>query len=119
MRTGPTNQELVSMISDLKKKSIEQNVNLWKRLADDLSRSTRQRRIVNLMRIAQYAKQGEIVVVPGKVLGLGEISKKVDVAAFRFSGSAIDKIKQAGGTAISLRELMEKNPKGSKVRILG
>jgi len=119
MKTGPTNENLVSLIQDLKKKSIDEKVNIWKRVAEDLGRSTRERRIVNLMRIDKNAKDGETVVIPGKVLGMGVITQKIVVAAFRFSGSAADKIKQAGGNAITITELMEKNPKGSKVRILG
>lgn len=119
MRTGPTNENLVNLIQDLKKKSIDEKVNIWKRVAEDLGRTTRQRRIVNLLRIEENAKDGETIVVPGKVLGMGAINQKVVVAAFRFSGSAADKIKQAGGNAITITELMEKNPKGNKVRIIG
>lgn len=114
-----TNEHLVSLIKELRTKAIKEKVNLWRRLADELSRSTRSRRIVNLIRIAQYAKPGETVVVPGKVLGLGELTQKVDVAAYQFSNSAIEKITQIGGNIITLEELMDKNPKGNKVRIIG
>jgi large subunit ribosomal protein L15 len=37
---------------------------------------------------------------PLKILGSGEISKKIEVQADRFSGSAAKKIEQAGGKAI-------------------
>jgi large subunit ribosomal protein L18e len=119
MKTGPSNENLVALIRDLKKKSIDEKVNIWKRLAEDLSRSTRQRREVNLMSIVKNAKDGETIVVPGKVLGMGDFTKKLEIAAFRFSGSAAEKIKNAGGKTITLQELMEKNPKGNKVRIIG
>jgi large subunit ribosomal protein L15 len=39
-----------------------------------------------------------------KILGDGELTKKLTVTAHRFSGSARAKIEQAGGTATSLRE---------------
>lgn len=114
-----TNENLNSLIKELRTKAIQEKVNLWKRLADDLSRSTRSRRVVNLVRIAKNIKKDEIIAVPGKVLAMGELTEKLEVAAYKFSDSAIEKIKQVGGNAISLQELMEKNPKGSKVRILG
>jgi len=57
--------------------------------------------------------------VPGKVLGTGEISKKITIAAHTFSSSACDKILNAKGEILTISELIKKNPKGSKVRILG
>lgn len=119
MRTGPTNQSLVTLIQELRTKAISGKVNLWKRLAEELIRSRRQRRIVNLMHIAKNAKHGEIIVVPGKVLGMGDLDQKLTIAAYQFSGSALDKIKQSGGEAMTIQELMEKNPNGNKVRIIG
>ena len=60
-----------------------------------------------------------MVLVPGKVLSLGEMSKKVDVAAFNFSAEAKKKIEQANGKIMTIKELLEQNPEGKKVRILG
>lgn len=118
MKTGPTNPELKNLIVDLKKLSIQENKKLWKRIAKDLEKSTRSRRIVNLVKISKYAKEDETVLVPGKVLAGGDLTKKATIAAYQFSDSAIDKINKIG-KAITIKELMEKNPKASKVRILG
>ena len=52
-------------------------------------------------------------------MGAGEISKKVTVAAFRTSGQAKRKVAGAGGLNMSLEELIEKNPKGANVRLMG
>jgi large subunit ribosomal protein L15 len=41
-----------------------------------------------------------------KILGEGNLTKKLTVKAHRFSGSAVQKIEAAGGTAISLREMV-------------
>tara|TARA_Y100000310_G_C20587106_1_gene766018 strand:- start:259 stop:612 length:354 start_codon:yes stop_codon:yes gene_type:complete len=114
-RTGPSNPELQNLIKELNSKS---DVNLWKRLAKDLSKPTRQRRIVNIYKINKFAKEGETVVVPGKVLNLGEMEKKVDVAAFSFSDKARAKINKVAKT-MTITELMDKNPEGKKVRLLG
>jgi large subunit ribosomal protein L15 len=42
-----------------------------------------------------------------KILGEGDLTKKLTVKAHRFSASAVKKIEAAGGTATSLREVRE------------
>jgi large subunit ribosomal protein L18e len=113
-----TNMHLRKLIASLSKLSNESKVKIWDAVAADLAKPTRIRRKVNLTRLNVYVKAGETVVVPGKVLGTGDLSKKMTVAAWRFSDSAFEKINKVG-TAISIEELMKKNPKGSKVRIIG
>ena len=118
MRIGPTNEYLVALIQLLKKTSFEQKVNIWKTIALELEKPTRQRREVNLDRISRVCNDNETIIVPGKVLATGELDKKVTIAAFRFSESAFDKINKKG-KALSIEELLKINPKGSKVRIIG
>ena len=108
----------MELINELKKKSLEEKVKIWKRIAQDLEKPTRQRRVVNLSSFDTCTKENEIIIVPGKVLGSGEVNHKITVAAYAFSGSAIDKINK-NGKALSITELMKENPKGSKVRIIG
>lgn len=111
-------EQLTQLISELKKNSIANDVKIWKRIAVDLEKPTRIRRLVNIYKIEQYSNPNETIVVPGKVLGSGELTKKVSVAAFNFSDSAYQKIKEKG-QAMSIQELMKNNPKGKKVRIIG
>ncbi|MDD5253877.1 MAG: 50S ribosomal protein L18e [Candidatus Nanoarchaeia archaeon] len=113
-RTGPTNVHLANLITDLKILANKEKVNLWKRIAKDLEKSTRRRAKVNLYKIERYCKDGEIALVPGKVLSEGETTKKIDVVAYSFSDKAKHKIK---GKALTIRQLMKENPKGKKVRI--
>jgi len=117
-RTGPTSLTLKLLLIDLSKLYKKEKVNLWKRLEYELSKSSRNRREINLYKIDQYAKDGETVVVPGKVLSKGDLNKKLTVAAFKFSSEAKSKINKVG-KAISIQQLMKDNPKGKKVRILG
>ena len=117
-RTGPTNIQLQKLIQELKKKSQEHSVKIWSRIAEDLEKPTRQRRIVNLYKINKYTKENEIVIVPGKVLAVGELDHSVVVAAFKFSNSALEKINKIG-KAITIDELIQENPKGKKIRIIG
>jgi large subunit ribosomal protein L18e len=118
-RTGTTNKYLKELIGELKKLSIEEKVAIWKRVAVDLEKPTRQRRIVNLSSINRYTKDGEVIVVPGKVLGTGNIDHKITVAAQSFSDSAKKVIEDAKGKAITIKQLVKDNPKGKNVRIIG
>ncbi len=114
-RTGPTNVQLRKLVQELKKKATKEKAPIWKKLAAELEKPARIRREVNLYKIGKAVREGETAVVPGKVLGTGSLGKDVTVAAWRFSSSARDKVKNG----ISISQLMEKNPKGKKVRIIG
>ncbi|RMF89481.1 MAG: 50S ribosomal protein L18e, partial [Methanobacteriota archaeon] len=64
-----------------------------------------------------YTEKGDVVAVPGKVLGSGTIAHPLTVAACSFTASAREKITAAGGRCLSIEELVKENPKGSGVRI--
>ena len=68
---------------------------------------------VNIWKINKYTKKGEVVIVPGKVLGDGTLDHPVKVAAKAFSESAKKKILEAGGKIISFEEA-----KKAKVRLM-
>ena len=112
-KTGPTNPILKDLIKELKTLSIKGKVKLWKAIAISLEKPTRRRISVNLSKIDKYAKENEIVVVPGKVLGNGDLTKNITIAAYQFSESANKKIKNK----LTIKELMSKDPK--KIRIIG
>ncbi len=118
-RTGPTNVHLQELIVALKKEAITSQAPLWKRLAEELESSTRQRRVVNLYKISKYARDNETIVVPGKVLATGDLTKKLSVAAWSFSSSAKEKIQKAKGEALGIGELLKRNPKVQSLRIMG
>jgi len=90
---------------------------VWKQVAAELERPTRQHARVNISKIDRYVRDGETAVIPGKVLSLGNTTKKISVAAFQFSDIAKEKVRKSG-QALSIAELLEKNPKGNKVRII-
>ena len=116
--TGPVNSILAGLIKELRKKANEHNMAIWKRIAEDLSKPTRQRRVVNLYKINKFTKENETVIVPGKVLAVGELDHNVTVAAFTFSEAAFDKINKVG-KAIPINELLKETPKDKRIRILG
>ena len=51
-----------------------------------------------------------------KVLASGELTKKLTVTAHRFSAAAKEKIEAAGGTAVALRETVEKKSKKRRLK---
>ena len=114
-----TNLQLLDLISGLKKQSREKQVPLWRDIALRLERPTRNYPEVNLSRINRYTKEKDLILVPGKVLGAGELDHQLTVAALSFSGSAKNKITAAGGSCLTIQELITRNPEGSRVRILG
>lgn len=118
-RTGPTNTVLQELIQSLRKESASSKAKLWKRVAEDLGKPTRQRRIVNVSKLQRNTKPNQTIVVPGKVLGSGEISHSITVAALGFSNEAKLRIEEAKGKAITINQLLKQKPKPQDVRIIG
>jgi large subunit ribosomal protein L18e len=110
---------LRGLIAELKDTARKESAPIWSRIASDLEKPTRQRRAVNVYRLARYGKAGDVVVVPGKVLGSGDINHKLTVAAFTYSQQAADKITKVGGKVMAIADLVKENPKGKNVRIMG
>ncbi len=77
---------------------------LWKDIAKRLAKPRKLYAQVNVSKIERYLLDGEIAVVPGKVLGGGDLSKPIKVAALSFSETAKRKIEEAGGQCLSLEE---------------
>ncbi len=88
----------------------------WKRVIEELDSPSRRGREVNLSSISRYASG--TVLVPGTVLGSGELKNAVTIAAVRFSKAAKEKIEKAGGRPITISELAKENPGCSGVKIM-
>lgn len=113
-----TNPNLIALAHNLRKKSYDEDVAIWKKVAAKLEKSTRNQPEVNVANINRYTSENETVVIPGKVLSNGNLDHKVVVAALKFSETAKAEIEKAGGNCISIADLVEKNPKGSNVKIM-
>ncbi|MHA1596708.1 MAG: 50S ribosomal protein L18e [Candidatus Asgardarchaeia archaeon] len=116
--TGPTDINVRKLVSKLRKASRENEAPIWKVVYKALLKSRRQRPVVNVGDINRYAKEGQTVLVPGKVLGAGALDHSVTVAALSFSKKAKEVIEKSGGRCLSISELVEENPKGSNVLIM-
>ncbi|MEM1515000.1 MAG: 50S ribosomal protein L18e [Candidatus Bathyarchaeia archaeon] len=118
-KRGTTNPNLMELIRLLRKVSNQYKARIWRALADHISRSHSRRITVNISRLNRYTREGDIIVVPGKVLGAGILDHAVTIAALAFSKQAQEKILMAKGKCISIQELIKLNPKGSNVKIIG
>lgn len=116
--TKTTNKVLFDTIRDLKKLSTKTNVNLWRGVARLLAKTSSQRPQVNLSKIDKHTTANEVVIVPGKVLGDGVLTKKVKIIGFRASESAIRKIEASGSQFIEIQEYIKKDTK-ERPTILG
>lgn len=90
----------------------------WNEIASALSYPRRKRIQLNLEEINKDSKAGEIVVVPGKVLGEGEIDKKIKVIALDFSEKAREKLLAAKCEVLNILDEIKKNPEAKGLRIL-
>ena len=113
---GSTNPELIRLIRTLIKRSRENKVSIWRDVADRLAGGDRV--VVNISRINRNTGEGETVIVPGKVLGTGRLDHPIKVAAFNFSKSAMGKITSAGGSCMTIEQLVSENPKGSLLKVM-
>lgn len=114
-RTGPSNPNTQALIQFLNK--VDQP-KMWRRVAELINKPLRKKRVINVDQLNAIVEDGDVVVIPSKVLGSGVINKKVVIAALNFSNEAKRKISAVGGTTLSIIELWEKHPKGTNVRLL-
>jgi large subunit ribosomal protein L18e len=116
--TKSTNPELIQLIRFLKKQSNENNAEIWRDVAKHLAKTRQNRAAVNLSRINRHTQKSDMIVVPGKILGAGAIDHAVTVAALNASEKAKAKLAAAKAQYVSIPKLVEKNPKGSNVKII-
>lgn len=89
----------------------------WFRIAEILVSPRKNHLEVSLDDLEEKAKE-KIIVVPGKILSQGEITKKCKVVAFRFSEKAKEKLIKAGCEVGSIAEEIKNNPEAKGVQIL-
>jgi large subunit ribosomal protein L18e len=107
-----------ALINALTKASSKNDVGIWKRVAELVARPSRKRATVNVGKIDRHTNDGDVVVIPGKVLGSGTLGHKVTVAALDASTTARSMIVTAGGSLITIDELISQIPNGTGVTII-
>ncbi len=84
------------------------NIKLIRRIKKFASKPRRQRVVVNLKKLSNVAKDGDNIIVPGKVLAVGKVSSKFNIAAIEYSKDAIEKLKGSGCNIVGIREMLGK-----------
>lgn len=109
---------MLRTIASCEKAGRKNHAAAYERVAELLKRPSRKRPGVNLYKISMHAKDGETVVVPGKVLAVGTLGKKITLASFGTTGAAVGKVAKSGSKLISIQKLVEENPSGKGVKII-
>lgn len=104
-----TNPELMETINLAKKNNL---LDLAKKLSAPRSNYNN----VNLDELDSI--EGDKIMVIGKILGSGDIKRKIDVSALSFSQQAKDKLNKAGCNVKTIKEAIEKNSKMEGVKII-
>ncbi|MFN3478595.1 MAG: 50S ribosomal protein L18e [bacterium] len=79
----------------------------WKRVLE-LANKTRRKRIrVNIYKINKYAKEGKIIIIPGKLLGGERLKHKIKIIAIDASKKVREHIKTTGGEFIYLKDFLK------------
>ncbi|MFX1562635.1 MAG: 50S ribosomal protein L18e [Promethearchaeota archaeon] len=114
--TDETRQRLLIA---LKRQSRNPGGRIWRLLYERFQTPRRIRIAVNVADLQRHFTKGHMMVVPGKVLGDGKVEDKLEVAALAFSGKARTKIEARGGKCLSIEELMNTNPRGKNIMLIG
>ncbi|MFA7622574.1 MAG: 50S ribosomal protein L18e, partial [Candidatus Methanomethylophilaceae archaeon] len=68
MKSNKTDPNLIALIDDLKAKERETGAAIWRDIAKRLEKPRRNWAETNLSKLDRYAKEGDVIIVPGKVL---------------------------------------------------
>ena len=90
----------------------------WIEVAHVISMPRRNRVSMNLDEIGKVSKDGETVLVPGKVLSQGEVKKKIKIIALAFSKNSMEKLSGEKVDFATISEEIKKNPDANGIRIL-
>ncbi|MEM4152975.1 MAG: 50S ribosomal protein L18e [Candidatus Pacearchaeota archaeon] len=109
-----SNPKIISLINTLKK----QKTPLFDAIAYHILKPRRKAVSVNIEKINKFAKDDEIIIVPGKVLGKGKLNKKIVIVALRFSKAAEKKLENIN--LMTFEEFIDKKEafKGFNIKIL-
>jgi large subunit ribosomal protein L18e len=119
MKKGTTSYHTQGLINDFEKLYRKEKKPLFERIAHELKKSARQKRGINISKINRYSAEGDNIIVLGKVLSSGDMDHKINIIAFYYSASAIDKLKKKGCSVKLIDDLAKEGKIPQKVIILG
>src|SRR5487761_1632370 len=107
-----TNQIVIQMVKTLHAASKKNNAPIWERLADLALKPTRAKRTINVGQLDKFVSDNDIIIVPGKVLGAGNLSHKITLCSFSISTTGAKKITQSGGKISDITQIIKDHPTG-------
>ena len=118
--TGPKKLATIKAICELEKHYRKTKQAIWLDLAERIGKPSRQRARINLWKIEKLSKilGKKILVVPGKVLGFGELAGETTIVALEYSADAKKKIFASKGHAFTITEAIEKKFKPKEMAIV-
>ena len=112
------NQVVLHLAKELKQASKANDAPIWAKLAK-LALKSSSKRVVNLTKIDKITKNDDVLFVPGKVLGTGNMSHNITLCSFSISTTAAKKIIKAGGSILKTSDMIQKYPTGKNVMLIG
>ena len=119
MNDRKTNPSINLLIDELKRVSRDNEAAIWRDIARRLEKPASRWSEVNVGDLERTANPKDTIIIAGKLLGSGILTKPINVAAFKASESAVKKVQDVGGKVMTIEELAANNPKGSGIRIMG
>ena len=107
-----TSKEIVDTIIQSKK------LKSWLEIANMVSGPRRKQASLNLSQIDKETKEGDTIIIPGKVLSGGKVSKKIRIAALYFSKSAEKKLKEKKCEVVKIKDEIKINPGAKGLKVL-
>jgi len=90
----------------------------WLKVASVLSSPRKNSISINLGDLDRLSKEGETILVPGKILSQGELNKKIKIVALKFSETAKEKLLKSKIQITSITDEIKNNPSAKGFRIL-
>jgi len=90
----------------------------WHKVTELLAGPTKLHSKINLFQIDKHSEAGDTILIPGKVLAHGELTKKIKIVALSISESANEKLKESKSEFTTIFEEINKNKKFEGVKIL-
>jgi large subunit ribosomal protein L18e len=117
--SGPTSYAVRGILNILEKEYRKTKNPFLGRIIKELSKPTRKRRDINLSKINRFTEEGDNVFALGKVLSSGELKHKINIIAFKYSATAVAKLKASKSTIKLLADWARKPVAPEKVKIIG
>jgi large subunit ribosomal protein L18e len=92
---------------------------MWKKVYSMVAVPRRSRCDANIYKINQCSGAGDLVIVPGKVLGTGTMDHSVSISAIEYSGKARSELEKAKCTILDINALYKSaKEKKQQVKII-